>query len=72
MNISITRMFIVVLPLFKELTQAIRALLTPEPMTLVLEGVVDAKGWMAEQTPALHDHLKAHQFKFERNDAGDC
>ncbi len=27
---------------------------------------------MKEQTPALHDHLKAHQFKFERDEDGEC
>ena len=27
---------------------------------------------MSEQTLALHDHLKAHQFKFERNRAGEA
>lgn len=27
---------------------------------------------MKDQTQALHDHLKAHQFKFERNESGEC
>jgi len=27
---------------------------------------------MLEQTPLLHDHLKAHQFKFQRNESGEC
>jgi len=27
---------------------------------------------MKDQTQALHDHLKAHQFKFERNEMGEC
>ena len=34
--------------------------------------MIDAKGWMKDQTPALHDHLKAHQFKFVRNESGHC
>ena len=55
-----------------ELTQAIQASFTPEPITVVLNSVVDAKGWMKDQTQALHDHLKAHQFKFERNESGEC
>ena len=37
---------------------------------MTLESVVDAKGWMSDIIPALHDHLKAHQFKFERNSHG--
>ena len=40
---------------------------------IVLDSVIDAKGWMKDQTPPLHDHLKAHQFKFVRNnDTGHC
>ena len=27
---------------------------------------------MSEQTPLIHDHLKAHLFKFERNEVGEC
>lgn len=27
---------------------------------------------MAEQTPPMHDHLKAHQFKFEAGERGQC
>ena len=46
---------------FVFLTQAIQASFTPEPIVTVLDSVVDAKGWMKEQTQALHDHLKAHQ-----------
>lgn len=57
---------------FQDLTQAIQASFTPEPIVAVLDSVVDAKGWMREQTQALHDHLKAHQFKFERNEMGEC
>lgn len=26
---------------------------------------------MCEQTPPLHDHLKAHQFKFQRSESGE-
>ena len=52
--------------------EGIRSSFTPEPITVVINSVVDTKGWMKEQTPALHDHLKAHQFKFERNASGEC
>ena len=34
--------------------------------------VTDVKEWMKEGTPVLHDHLKAHLFKFERNGSGQC
>lgn len=54
-----------------DLVTAVQASLTPEPTLVVLENVVDAKTWMADQTPPLHDHLKAHQFKFERNSVGE-
>lgn len=28
--------------------------------------VYDVKSWMMSCVPPLHDHLKAHQFKFEK------
>ncbi len=43
---------------------------TPEPELMELTEVFDVKGWMSEVTPALHDHLKAHQFKFVRVNDG--
>ncbi len=55
-----------------ELTQAIQASVEPQPIIEVLHSVVDTKGWMKNQTQALHDHLKAHQFKFEQNQRGEC
>ena len=39
---------------------------------MVLDSVTDVKAWMLEQTPLLHDHLKAHQFKFQCNEFGEC
>lgn len=39
-------------------------------MMVNLDCVVDAKDWMSTIIPSLHDHLKAHQFKFERNNLG--
>lgn len=50
----------------------IKASFSPEPEILVINSVTDTKQWMAEQTPPLHDHLKAHQFKFIRNEKGQC
>ena len=57
---------------FPDLCEAIQSSFTPVPVVLELESVVDAKGWMEHVTPALHDHLKAHQFKFQRDESGDC
>lgn len=39
---------------------------------MVLESVTDTKQWMHEQTPPIHDHLKAHQFKFQMDKQGQC
>ena len=40
---------------------------SPAPSTVILES--DAKRWMQNVIPSLHDHLKAHQFKFQRKSA---
>ena len=53
-----------------ELSEVIRSSFTPEPKVVVLDSVADTKSWMLEQTPPLHDHLKAHQFKFICNRLG--
>ena len=37
-----------------------------------IASVVDTKEWMQHVTPSLHDHLKAHQFKFCRDQSGCC
>jgi hypothetical protein len=55
---------------FTELRQAIQSSFSPNPKVVVLESVTDAKAWMHEQTPSLHDHLKAHHFKFVRTKQG--
>lgn len=55
-----------------ELTSVIQSSFTPEPVVVVLKSVTDTKRWMHEQTPPLHDHLKAHQFKFIRNESEQC
>jgi hypothetical protein len=33
---------------------------------------MDYKEWMAPHTPPLHDHLKAHQYKFVENEQQEC
>lgn len=55
-----------------DLTKTIQSSFSPEPITVVLDAVVDTKGWMQDVTPALHDHLKAHQFRFKRDESGEC
>ena len=55
-----------------DLAKAIQASFTPHPSVVILESVVDVKGWMHGVIPSLHDHLKAHQFKFQRNENGEC
>ena len=55
-----------------ELTAAIENSFSPQPTVIVLDSVTEAKKWMSEQTPSIHDHLKAHLFKFERNEVGEC
>lgn len=55
-----------------DLAKAIQSSFTPEPSIVILKSVVDAKGWMQHVIPSLHDHLKAHQFKFQRNELGEC
>lgn len=44
---------------------------TPAPELMELTEVFDVKGWMSKIIPAIHDHLKAHQFRFVRVDKGD-
>ncbi len=39
---------------------------TPAPEMVEFTEVYDVKEWMSEITPAIHDHLKAHLFKFEQ------
>ena len=57
---------------FIALAEAIKAAFTPEATTIIVDHVVDTKSWMRNIIPCLHDHLKAHQFKFQRNEFGVC
>ena len=52
--------------------RVLKASFTPTPSVSILESVVDAKSWMQSVIPSLHDHLKAHQFKFQRNERDEC
>lgn len=54
-----------------ERAKAIEASLSPDPITIVLDSVIDTKMWMKDQTPRHHDHLKAHHFNFKRTKDGD-
>ena len=65
-------MFYCIVYIIKALISTIKSSFTPEPVVIELESVVDAKEWMCDVTPALHDHLKAHQFKFEKNETNEC
>ena len=60
------------LTLFVGLVGAVRSSFKEQPHVIELDTVVNAKRWMQDVTPVLHDHLKAHQFKFERNGNGEC
>ena len=53
-----------------ELKSVIQQSFTPRPETVEVDEVYDVKEWMTAHTPNLHDHLKAHQFKFEKNEQG--
>lgn len=54
---------------YTELAHAIKTSFSPPPEVVILDSITDTKGWMREQTPPLHDHLKAHQFKFQRSES---
>lgn len=47
-----------------ELIEAIKSTFTPIPELLEFTEMFDVKSWMKEIIPPIHDHLKAHQFKF--------
>ena len=53
-----------------ELKSVIQRSFKPTPNTVEIDEVYDVKKWMKPHTPNLHDHLKAHQFKFEKNQQG--
>ena len=57
---------------FSELEKALQSSFTPESIVVALDSVVDGKEWIRNITPSLHDHLKAHQFKFQCDETGEC
>ncbi len=54
-----------------DLQQAIQKSFSPEPEVVVVSQVHNSKEWMGPHVPSLHDHLKAHLFKFEKSEAGE-
>ena len=52
------------------MASAIQKSFKPHPEVVEITEVHDVKEWMCPHTPPLHDHLKAHQFKFIRNPQG--
>ena len=53
-----------------ELMSATKKTFTPEPALIEFKEMFDVKEWMTNVTPSIHDHLKAHQFKFVRIEDG--
>ena len=52
---------------YSDLKSVIKQSFTPEPEVIEIGGVYDVKSWMMSRIPPIHDHLKAHQFKFEKD-----
>ena len=52
---------------FADLQHAIQKSFTPEPEVVVVSQVHNTKEWMGPHIPSIHDHLKAHLFKFEKS-----
>lgn len=48
-----------------DLLKIIEKSFTPLPEVVEIKDVRDIKEWLLPHTPPLHDHLKAHQFKFQ-------
>lgn len=54
--------------LITALKEVIRGSFSPPPEVYEISRMLDMKAWMMPCIPPLHDHLKAHQFKFEKQD----
>ena len=50
--------------------KVVRKSFSPEPELIEVDRVYDMKEWMLPCVPPLHNHLKAHLFKFERGEKG--
>ncbi len=57
---------------FQIFAKSTEVFFSPPPKVMVLDSVTDVYDWMLNQTPQLHDNLKAHQFKFQCNESGVC
>lgn len=60
----------IILIIHADLKQLIKGSFTPQPDIIEIDKVHDVKAWMMDCVPPLHDHLKAHQFKFEKDTNG--
>ena len=56
--------------LYADLRNAIQCSFSPQPELIEIDHVCDVKEWMMQCIPPIHDHLKAHQFKFEGKSKG--
>ena len=41
-----------------------------KPDVVALTHVHDVKAWLGDHVPSIHDHLKAHQFKLQKDNQG--
>ena len=53
-----------------ELMSATKKTFAPEPALIEFKEMFNVKEWMTNVTPSIHDHLKAHQFKFVQIEDG--
>lgn len=67
MNICLT---IDVYVYYSDLQKVIRLSRSPPPLASVVNYVYDISTWLKPHIPDLHDHLKAHIFKLNKNDKG--
>lgn len=54
----------------EDLVDEIKLSFKEKPEVVIMSQVYDYKQWMCEQIPSMHDHLKAHQFKFQKDARG--
>ena len=51
-----------------DLATVVQKSLQDSPKVVIIDSIIDAKEWMMPYVPPIHDHLKAHQFKFQLNE----
>lgn len=54
-----------------DLVQEIQNSFQQKPEVALVTHVFDVKKWMCNHIPNIHDHLKAHQFKFQKDGTGE-